>query len=53
LAREIGVDIYEVKGSGPNGRISEADVKNHAKSVIAGAAQAVATAASVARPEVR
>lgn len=53
LAREIGVDIYEVKGSGPNGRISEADVKNHAKSVIAGAAQAVANAASVARPEIK
>ena len=27
LAREIGVDIYEVKGSGPGGRISEDDVK--------------------------
>ncbi len=27
LAREIGVDIYEVKGTGPGGRISEDDVK--------------------------
>ena len=32
LAREIGVDIHEVKGSGPGGRISEDDVKLHAKS---------------------
>jgi pyruvate dehydrogenase E2 component (dihydrolipoamide acetyltransferase) len=31
LAREIGVDITEVKGSGPRGRISPADVKAHAK----------------------
>ena len=31
LAREVGVDIYDVKGSGPGGRISEDDVKAHAK----------------------
>jgi len=31
LAREIGVDINEVKGSGPGGRISMADVKVHSK----------------------
>ena len=31
LAREIGVDITEVKGTGPHGRISVADVKAHAK----------------------
>jgi pyruvate dehydrogenase E2 component (dihydrolipoamide acetyltransferase) len=35
LAREIGVDIYLVKGSGPGGRISEADVKAFAKGVFA------------------
>jgi pyruvate dehydrogenase E2 component (dihydrolipoamide acetyltransferase) len=40
LAREIGVDIYEVKGSGPGGRISEDDVKAHAKGVLAAAASA-------------
>lgn len=27
IAREMGVDIYAVKGSGPGGRISEADIK--------------------------
>lgn len=31
LAREIGVDITEVKGSGPRGRISTTDVKAHAR----------------------
>jgi pyruvate dehydrogenase E2 component (dihydrolipoamide acetyltransferase) len=40
LAREIGVDIYEVKGTGPGGRISEDDVKAHAKALVAGAATA-------------
>jgi pyruvate dehydrogenase E2 component (dihydrolipoamide acetyltransferase) len=40
LAREIGVDIYEVKGTGPGGRISEADVKAHAKAQLAAASSA-------------
>ncbi len=31
FAREIGVDINEVKGTGPNHRISIDDVKNHSK----------------------
>ncbi|HVJ06177.1 MAG TPA: 2-oxo acid dehydrogenase subunit E2 [Candidatus Saccharimonadales bacterium] len=35
LAREIGIDIYLVKGSGPGGRISESDVKAFAKGVFA------------------
>jgi pyruvate dehydrogenase E2 component (dihydrolipoamide acetyltransferase) len=42
LAREIGVDIYEVKGSGPGGRVSEDDVKAHAKSLVTAAATAQA-----------
>jgi pyruvate dehydrogenase E2 component (dihydrolipoamide acetyltransferase) len=40
LAREVGVDIYEVKGTGPGGRISEDDVKAHAKAALT----AIATA---------
>jgi len=40
LAREIGVDIYEVKGSGPGGRISEDDVKVYAKALLSAAATA-------------
>ena len=33
LAREIGVDINEVPGTGPQGRISTEDVKNYARQV--------------------
>ncbi len=40
LARELGVDIYEVKGSGPGGRISEEDVKGYAKSLLSAATSA-------------
>ncbi len=38
LAREIGVDIHAVRGSGPGGRISDEDVKAHAKSALLAAA---------------
>jgi pyruvate dehydrogenase E2 component (dihydrolipoamide acetyltransferase) len=40
LARELGVDIHGVKGSGPGGRISEDDVKNYSKSLLASATAA-------------
>jgi pyruvate dehydrogenase E2 component (dihydrolipoamide acetyltransferase) len=40
LAREVGVDIYEVKGTGPGGRISEDDVKAYAKALLSAAAVA-------------
>ena len=40
LAREVGVDIYEVKGSGPGGRIDEDDVKAYAKGLISAATTA-------------
>jgi pyruvate dehydrogenase E2 component (dihydrolipoamide acetyltransferase) len=40
LAREIGVDIHSVQGSGPGGRISEEDVKLHAKNALAAATAA-------------
>lgn len=53
LAREIGVDIYEVKGSGPGGRISEDDVKVHAKALLsaAGAVQAAPQAGHFRQPQ--
>ena len=38
LAREVGVDIYEVNGTGPGGRISEDDVKARAKALVSAAA---------------
>jgi pyruvate dehydrogenase E2 component (dihydrolipoamide acetyltransferase) len=53
LAREVGVDIYDVKGTGPGGRISENDVKAHAKvllSAAASAAQATPRAGHFAPP---
>jgi pyruvate dehydrogenase E2 component (dihydrolipoamide acetyltransferase) len=34
MARELGVDIGQVAGSGPSGRISVDDVKTHAKRMI-------------------
>ncbi|AMY11442.1 Dihydrolipoyllysine-residue acetyltransferase component of pyruvate dehydrogenase complex [Luteitalea pratensis] len=36
LARELGLDIADVPGSGKSGRISETDVRAHAKNVITG-----------------
>lgn len=51
LAREVGVDIYEVKGSGPGGRISEDDVKAYAKTLLSTAAQAAPRAGHLAPPQ--
>ena len=52
LAREIGVDIHGVQGSGPGGRISEDDVKQHAKNtLLAAAAAAQLPRASFVEPE--
>ena len=34
MARELGIDIHTVAGTGPEGRITEDDVRNHARSVI-------------------
>lgn len=38
LARELGVDVHNVPGTGPGGRISEDDVKAYAKNLLAAAA---------------
>ncbi len=43
LAREIGVDIHGVEGTGPGGRISEDDVKLCAKNALIAAAAAAQT----------
>ena len=50
LAREIGVDIHSVQGSGPGGRISEDDVKLCAKNALMAAA-AQTPRGSFAEPE--
>jgi pyruvate dehydrogenase E2 component (dihydrolipoamide acetyltransferase) len=45
LAREIGVDINSVAGSGPAGRISQEDVKEHARRILSSVGSAGAPAA--------
>jgi pyruvate dehydrogenase E2 component (dihydrolipoamide acetyltransferase) len=51
LAREIGVDIYEVKGTGPGGRISEDDVKAHAKLLLTSGAVQSGQGRNFAQPQ--
>jgi pyruvate dehydrogenase E2 component (dihydrolipoamide acetyltransferase) len=36
LARELGINIEDIVGSGSRGRISKKDVKNHAKQMLSG-----------------
>ncbi|WP_310387443.1 dihydrolipoyllysine-residue acetyltransferase, partial [Roseateles sp.] len=45
-ARELGVPLNEVKGSGPHGRIQEIDLQGFVKSVMVGAVQTLAQKAS-------
>jgi pyruvate dehydrogenase E2 component (dihydrolipoamide acetyltransferase) len=45
FARELGVPLEEVKGSGPKGRITEADIQSFTKSVMSGAVATKAIAA--------
>ena len=42
MARELGVDVNQVAGSGPAGRISVEDVKSHAKRLVTGGGGAAA-----------
>ena len=46
LARELGVPLAEVKGSGLKGRITEEDVQSFTRSVMSGAIQTAASAAA-------
>ncbi len=50
LARELGVDIHDVKGSGPGGRISEDDVKAHAKGLLAAIASGTVRSTQFTEP---
>lgn len=50
FARELGVDINAVTGSGPGGRISEQDVREFVKRAMAGASSGAAGGAVAARP---
>jgi pyruvate dehydrogenase E2 component (dihydrolipoamide acetyltransferase) len=50
-ARELGVDVSEVQGTGPNGRISIEDVKTHVKRLVTSGAGRGGAAAGVALPD--
>jgi pyruvate dehydrogenase E2 component (dihydrolipoamide acetyltransferase) len=50
-ARELGVDVSEVQGTGPNGRISVEDVKAHVKRLVTSGAGRGGGAAGVALPD--
>jgi len=47
LARELGVPLQEVKGSGPKGRITQDDVQGFVKGVMAGSLQTQAQRAKM------
>lgn len=46
FARELGVDLSKVPGTAPKGRITQQDVQNYVKGVVAGAVNAPVAAAS-------
>ncbi|MBI5393908.1 MAG: 2-oxo acid dehydrogenase subunit E2 [Verrucomicrobia bacterium] len=52
FAREIGVDIRAVQSTGPDGRISMDDVKNHARRLSKGSGAASAPAPAGAAPRI-
>ncbi|WP_427313138.1 dihydrolipoyllysine-residue acetyltransferase [Cupriavidus sp. H39] len=48
FARELGVDVSRVPGTGPKGRITQEDVQNYVKGVMTGQAAAPAQAGAAA-----
>ncbi len=48
FARELGVDLERVEGSGPKGRILKEDVQEHVKRALGGAAPSVAKGGGLA-----
>jgi pyruvate dehydrogenase E2 component (dihydrolipoamide acetyltransferase) len=44
-ARELGVEIHDVEGTGPGGRIGQEDVKSHVRSALSGGGGALRAAA--------
>ncbi len=47
FARELGVDLAKVKGTGPNARIQQEDVQNFVKQALSGGGAAAGAAGSV------
>ncbi len=50
MARELGVDINQVAGTGPGGRISIDDVKSHTKKLVTAAAAGAGSGFAVLEP---
>ena len=50
LAREIGVDINDVHGTGADGRISDEDVKEHARRILSSVGRGPAAGSSLTAP---
>jgi pyruvate dehydrogenase E2 component (dihydrolipoamide acetyltransferase) len=50
MARELGVDIIKVPGTGPDGRISVDDVKGYAKRIVTEASSGQGSVARAAEP---
>ena len=50
-ARELGVDIHDVPGTGPGGRIGQDDVKQHVKSAMSGGGRGFGGARPAALPD--
>ena len=51
LARELGVDLRQVSGSGKNGRVTQDDIKGYVQRLASGGTAAVATAPPLPRFE--
>lgn len=50
LARELGIEVGLIAGTGPGGRISKDDVKAYAKMVITGGVQTIIQSGPIAKP---
>lgn len=50
LARDLGVDLYQVTGTGPGGRITSEDVQNYVKNILEGRASAPGGGGAIATP---
>lgn len=50
LARDLGVDLHQVSGTGPGGRITQEDVQNYVKNILEGRAAAPGGGGGFATP---
>lgn len=50
LARDLGVDLHQVTGTGPGGRITQEDVQNYVKNILEGRASAPGGGGLIATP---